>query len=228
MISNLRLQIWLIKSFFFVPRNWFWNSTSVFLNNVRVEQAPSAFVMGVIIAVAICIYYSQPSSQYISSWEGKRRQQIELFLHFAVGRTERRRRSHAVCFDKFWWGSKVYVQKWLELSNSILHRFCLTRGQRSPVRIIAQVQFIYQNQLEPSGGIYHRYNSHWPDFHWNVSKPWLQRVELFENYAIVAMQSDNVTFLSFKMTSGFNLKKTVFSPGGTTIQKTAEIFFKYK
>ena len=27
--------------------------------------------MGVIIAVAICIYYSQPSSQYISSWEGK-------------------------------------------------------------------------------------------------------------------------------------------------------------
>ena len=39
--------------------------------------------------------------------------------------------------------------------------------------------------------------SHWPYFHWNVSKPWLQRVELFENYANVAMQSDNVTFLSF-------------------------------
>ena len=56
-------------------------------------------------------------------------------------------------------------------------------------------------------------SSHWPDFHWNVSKPWLQRVDLFENYAIVAMQSDNVTFLSFKIikvTSGFNLKKTIF------------------
>ena len=55
--------------------------------------------------------------------------------------------------------------------------------------------------------------AHWPDFHWNVSKPWLQRVDLFENYAIVAMQSDNVTFLSFKIikvTSGFNLKKTIF------------------
>ena len=55
--------------------------------------------------------------------------------------------------------------------------------------------------------------THWPDFHWNVSKPWLQRVDLFENYAIVAMQSDNVTFLSFKIikvTSGFNLKKTIF------------------
>ena len=37
-------------------------------------------------------------------------------------------------------------------------------------------------------------HSHWPDFHWNVSKPWLQEVDLFENYATVAMQSDNVTF----------------------------------
>ena len=47
----------------------------------------------------------------------------------------------------------------------------------------------------------------------------------------MAMQSDNVTFLSFKIievTSGFNLKKTIFSPGGAKIQKTAEIFFKYK
>ena len=55
--------------------------------------------------------------------------------------------------------------------------------------------------------------THWPDFHWNVSKPWLQRVDLFENYAIVAMQSDSVTFLSskvIKVTSCFNLKKTFF------------------
>ena len=48
-------------------------------------SASSTFVMGVIIAVAICIYYSQPSSRYTSSWEGRRRQQIELYLHFAVG-----------------------------------------------------------------------------------------------------------------------------------------------
>ena len=45
------------------------------------------------------------------------------------------------------------------------------------------------------------------------SKTIIQRVNLFENYAVAAMQSDNVTFLSFKifkMTSGFNLKKTIF------------------
>ena len=37
--------------------------------------------------------------------------------------------------------------------------FCLTR---SPVRIIAQVQwFVYQNWLEPSGGIYHLYKCNW-------------------------------------------------------------------
>jgi len=57
-------------------------------------------------------------------------------------------------------------------------------------------------------------------------------MDFFENHAVVAMQSDNVTFYACKIinvTSGFNLKKTIFfSPGGTTIQKTAEIFFKYK
>ena len=49
-------------------------------------------------------------------------------------------------------------------------------------------------------------------------------MNFFENYAIVAMASDNVTFYVckiIKVTSGFNLKKTIF-------QKTAEIFFKYK
>ena len=35
-------------------------------------------------------------------------------------------------------------------------------GPRSPVRIIAQVQwFVYQNWLEPSGGIYHLYKRKW-------------------------------------------------------------------
>jgi hypothetical protein len=59
---------------------------------------------------------------------------------------------------QFRWGTKVYVQNQSEPSNSILDRFCLTGGPRSPVRIIAQVQwFVYQNQLEPSGGIYHLY-----------------------------------------------------------------------
>ena len=30
---------------------------------------------------------------------------------------------------------------------------------------------------------------------WDVSKSWLQKVDFFENYAIVAMQSDNANFL---------------------------------
>jgi hypothetical protein len=56
-------------------------------------------------------------------------------------------------------------------------------------------------------------------------------VDFFENYAILAMQSDNITFCASKLlkgTSGFNFKKTNFSPGGANIQKTAEILFKYK
>jgi len=56
-------------------------------------------------------------------------------------------------------------------------------------------------------------------------------VDFFENYAIVAMQSDNANFYAckiIKVTSGFNFKKTFLPPGGATIQKTAEIFFKYK
>ena len=73
--------------------------------------------------------------------------------------------------------------------------------------------------------------THWPILGWNVSKSWLQKVDFFENYAIVAMQSDNVTFCTYeikKETSGYNLNKTFFSQGGDTISKTAEIFFKYK
>ena len=56
-------------------------------------------------------------------------------------------------------------------------------------------------------------------------------MDFFENYAIVAMQSDNVNLYAYKMikvTSGFDFKKTFFLPGGATIQETAEIFFKYK
>ena len=52
-------------------------------------------------------------------------------------------------------------------------------------------------------------------------------MDYFKNYAIVAMHSDNVTFYTcrmIKVTSGFNLKKIFFSPGGTAIQKTAEFF----
>ena len=44
------------------------------------------------------------------------------------------------------------------------------------------------------------------------------------------MQRDNTTFYACKITkgpSGFNLKKKNL-PGGANIQKTAEIFFKYK
>ena len=67
-------------------------------------------------------------------------------------------------------------------------------------------------------------------------------MDFFENYAIVAMQSDNVTFYAckiIKVTSGFNLKKTILSPGSATVQKIADfwmvtppgkkiVFFKLK
>ena len=56
-------------------------------------------------------------------------------------------------------------------------------------------------------------------------------MNFFENYVIVAMESDNVTFYAceiIKVTSGFNFKKTILSPGGAAVQKTAEIIFKYK
>ena len=45
------------------------------------------------------------------------------------------------------------------------------------------------------------------------------------------MQNDNANSYAakiIKVTSGFDFKKTIFPPGGATIQKTAEIFFKYK
>jgi hypothetical protein len=45
------------------------------------------------------------------------------------------------------------------------------------------------------------------------------------------MQSDNAKFYASKIkkvTSGFDFKKHYFPPGGATVQKTAEIFFKYK
>ena len=73
--------------------------------------------------------------------------------------------------------------------------------------------------------------THWQILGWNVSKSWLQKVDFFEKYDIVAMQSDNAKFYASKMikvTSGFDFKKTFFPSGGATIQKTAEIFFKYK
>jgi hypothetical protein len=62
-----------------------------------------------------------------------------------------------------------------------------------------------KNLLEPT--------PHWPILGWNVSKSWLQKMDIFENYAFVAMQSDNVTFYACKIvkgTPGFNLKKTNF------------------
>ena len=58
---------------------------------------------------------------------------------------------------------------------------------------------------------------HWQILRWNVSKSWLQKVDFFENYAIVAMQSDNANFYAckiIKVTSGFDFKKTFFSARG--------------
>ena len=59
--------------------------------------------------------------------------------------------------------------------------------------------------------------THWQILRWNVSKSWLQKVDFFENYAIVAMQSDNANFYAckiIKVTSGFDFKKTFFSARG--------------
>ena len=56
-------------------------------------------------------------------------------------------------------------------------------------------------------------STQWPKLCWNVSKPWLPKVDFLKNHAIVAMRSDNVTFYAWKIinvTSGFNLKKTIF------------------
>ena len=73
--------------------------------------------------------------------------------------------------------------------------------------------------------------THWPILGWNVSKSWLQKVDYFKDYAIVTMQSDNVTFYAcriIKATSGFNLKKQFLSAGGATIQKSAKMFYNYE
>ena len=56
--------------------------------------------------------------------------------------------------------------------------------------------------------------THWQILGWNVSKSWLQKVDFFEKYDIVAMQSDNAKFYASKMikvTSGFDFKKKKIS-----------------
>ena len=56
--------------------------------------------------------------------------------------------------------------------------------------------------------------SHWQILGWNVPKSWLQKLDFFEKYDIVAMQSDNANFYAskiIKVTSGFDFKKTVIS-----------------
>ena len=77
----------------------------------------------------------------------------------------------------------------------------------SKVSIVFLVLSIYISSFHKSA------KSHWPTLGWIISKSWLQRVDFIENYAIVAMESENVTFWScrmIKVTSGFNLKETIF------------------
>ena len=64
----------------------------------------------------------------------------------------------------FGWGTEVYVQNWLEPSNGISQRFCLTRESTltsqdySPSSVVYIPERVYvQNWLEPSGSIYYRY-----------------------------------------------------------------------
>ena len=74
-----------------------------------------------------------------------------------------------------------------------------------------------------------RHYTHWQILVWNVSKSWLQKVDFFEKYDIVAMQIDNAKFYAskiIKVTSGFDFKKTFFPPGGTTIQKNSWNIFQ--
>ena len=70
--------------------------------------------------------------------------------------------------------------------------------------------------------------SHWPILGWIVWKGLLQKVDLFENYAIVAMQSDIITFYACKIAKkghqALIWRKQIFSLGGANIQKPAEIF----
>ena len=74
--------------------------------------------------------------------------------------------------------------------------------------------------------------THWPDFHWNVSKSWLQRMDFFENYAILSIQIDNANCYMYMSNKKGDIRlwfeEEKFSPGGASVQKTAEIFFKYK
>ena len=53
----------------------------------------------------------------------------------------------------FRWGTKVYIHNWLEPFNDSLHCFCLTRESKLTSQVYSP--FIYQNRLEPSGGIHH-------------------------------------------------------------------------
>ena len=60
---------------------------------------------------------------------------------------------------------------------------------------------------------------HWPIF------SWLQKVDFFENHTIVAMQSNNANFYAceiIKVTSGIDLKETIFLPVGATIKKSKD------
>ena len=68
---------------------------------------------------------------------------------------------------------------------------------------------------------------HWPDFHWNVSKSWLQRMDFFEIHAILAIQSDNANFYVcqiIKVTSGFDLKKKNFHQVAPLSKKQLKYF----
>lgn len=77
----------------------------------------------------------------------------------------------------------------------------------SKVSIVFLVLSIYISSFHKSA------KSNWPILGWNISKSWLQKENFFENYAFVAIQSDNSTFYACKITkgtSGFNMKQTNF------------------
>ena len=57
---------------------------------------------------------------------------------------------------------------------------------------------IFQQKNDPCGGKVCKHRATLTNLSWNVSKSWPKKVAFFKNYASVAIQSDNGTFMHVK------------------------------
>ena len=82
-----------------------------------------------------------------------------------------------------------------EVALSKHYLFCLINIMKNFLNVVLFMDFLWAlvHELRPQPITWVSI-AQWPIFGWNVSKSWLERVDFFKNYAIVAMQSDNVTF----------------------------------